>query len=95
MQTTWLRNWSELISYCPELGQRIWSEIVDRMLRIDVSIYSASKNHPWIGLSSLARQTPAYHDVISLELIWLSQRSPIYRTTRTRTMMILTMMMML
>jgi hypothetical protein len=28
----------ELIGYCPELGARIWSEIVDRMLRIDVSL---------------------------------------------------------
>ena len=37
VQTTWVRNMSELIGYCPELGARIWSEVVDRMLRIDVS----------------------------------------------------------
>jgi len=36
-QTTWVRNCCELIGYCPELGQRIWGQIVDRMLRIDVS----------------------------------------------------------
>lgn len=36
-QTTWVRNSCELIGYCPELGQRLWGEIVDRMLRIDVS----------------------------------------------------------
>jgi hypothetical protein len=38
VQTTWVRNMCELIGYCPELGARIWSEIVDRMLRIDVSL---------------------------------------------------------
>ncbi|WWD18609.1 hypothetical protein CI109_103062 [Kwoniella shandongensis] len=37
-QTTWIRNCCELIGYCPELGQRMWGEIVDRMLRIDVEI---------------------------------------------------------
>ncbi|ORY25938.1 RNA polymerase I-specific transcription initiation factor RRN3 [Naematelia encephala] len=37
-QTTWVRNSVELIGYCPELGQRVWGEIVDRMLRIDVEI---------------------------------------------------------
>jgi RNA polymerase I-specific transcription initiation factor RRN3 len=37
VQTTWVRNMCELIGYCPELGARIWSEVVDRMLRIDVS----------------------------------------------------------
>lgn len=37
VQTTWVRNMCELIAYCPELGARIWGEIVDRMLRIDVS----------------------------------------------------------
>ncbi|EIW67696.1 hypothetical protein TREMEDRAFT_12429, partial [Tremella mesenterica DSM 1558] len=37
-QTTFLRNCCELISYCPELCQRVWGEIVDRMLRIDVEI---------------------------------------------------------
>jgi RNA polymerase I-specific transcription initiation factor RRN3 len=36
-QTTWVRNCCELIGYCPELGARVWSGIVDRMLRIDVS----------------------------------------------------------
>ena len=36
-QTTWMRNCCELIGYCPELGQRVWGQIVDRMLRIDVS----------------------------------------------------------
>jgi RNA polymerase I-specific transcription initiation factor RRN3 len=41
-QTTWVRNCCELIGYCPELGQRVWSQIVDRMLRIDVSRLSAS-----------------------------------------------------
>ncbi|WRT67920.1 uncharacterized protein IL334_004894 [Kwoniella shivajii] len=37
-QTTWIRNCCELIGYCPELGGRMWGEIVDRMLRIDVEI---------------------------------------------------------
>ncbi|WVQ96479.1 hypothetical protein IAU59_003584 [Kwoniella sp. CBS 9459] len=37
-QTTWIRNCCELIAYCPELGGRVWGEIVDRMLRIDVEI---------------------------------------------------------
>ncbi|WVR06475.1 hypothetical protein IAU60_003506 [Kwoniella sp. DSM 27419] len=37
-QTTYLRNCCELVSYCPELGGRMWGEIVDRMLRIDVEI---------------------------------------------------------
>ena len=37
-QTAWVRNCCELIGYCPELGQRVWGEIVDRMLRIDVSV---------------------------------------------------------
>jgi len=37
VQTTWVRNMCELIGYCPELGARLWSEVVDRMLRIDVS----------------------------------------------------------
>lgn len=36
-QTTWVRNCCEMTGYCPELGQRVWSQIVDRMLRIDVS----------------------------------------------------------
>lgn len=33
-----MRNLCELIGYCPELGARVWGEIVDRMLRIDVSV---------------------------------------------------------
>ncbi|OXC66743.1 hypothetical protein AYX13_04613 [Cryptococcus neoformans] len=37
-QTTWIRNCCELVGYCPELGGRMWGEIVDRMLRIDVEI---------------------------------------------------------
>ncbi|ORX37286.1 RNA polymerase I-specific transcription initiation factor RRN3 [Kockovaella imperatae] len=37
-QTTWVRNSCELIGYCPEVGQRVWGEIVDRMLRIDLEI---------------------------------------------------------
>lgn len=37
-QSTWVRNTCELVGYCPELGQRVWSEVIDRMLRIDVSI---------------------------------------------------------
>ena len=36
-QTTWVRNCCELVGYCPEIGQRMWSEVIDRMLRIDVS----------------------------------------------------------
>jgi RNA polymerase I-specific transcription initiation factor RRN3 len=36
-QTTWVRNICELIGYCPELVQRLWGEIIGRMLRIDVS----------------------------------------------------------
>ena len=36
-QTTWVRNCCELIGYCPEVGHRTWSEVIDRMLRIDVS----------------------------------------------------------
>ncbi|GMK53517.1 hypothetical protein CspeluHIS016_0101030 [Cutaneotrichosporon spelunceum] len=38
VQTTWVRNCCELIEYCPELGARVWSSLVDRMLRIDVEI---------------------------------------------------------
>ncbi|KLT44471.1 RNA polymerase I-specific transcription initiation factor RRN3 [Cutaneotrichosporon oleaginosum] len=38
VQTTWVRNCCELIAYCPELGARVWSSLVDRMLRIDVEI---------------------------------------------------------
>lgn len=37
-QTTWVRNACEMIEYCPELGSRVWSGLVDRMLRIDVEI---------------------------------------------------------
>ncbi|KAL1413177.1 DNA independent RNA polymerase I transcription factor [Vanrija albida] len=37
-QTTWVRNACEMIEYCPELGPRVWSGLVDRMLRIDVEI---------------------------------------------------------
>ncbi|WVW84835.1 hypothetical protein I302_106870 [Kwoniella bestiolae CBS 10118] len=40
-QTTWIRNCCELIGYCPELGGRMWGEIVDRMLRIDVEIQNS------------------------------------------------------
>ena len=43
MQTTYLRNVCELTDYCPELGARIWSEVVDRMLRIDVEITRAGE----------------------------------------------------
>lgn len=43
-QTTWVRNSCELIGYCPELGQRVWAEIVDRMLRIDVEITNAEED---------------------------------------------------
>ncbi|BEJ14127.1 hypothetical protein CspHIS471_0313010 [Cutaneotrichosporon sp. HIS471] len=38
VQTAWVRNCCELIEYCPELGARVWSSLVDRMLRIDVEI---------------------------------------------------------
>lgn len=40
-QTAWLRNVCEMIRYCPELGERIWIGLVDRMLRIDVGASSA------------------------------------------------------
>ena len=37
-QATWVRNCCEMIEYCPELGARVWSGLVDKMLRIDVEI---------------------------------------------------------
>lgn len=37
-QSTWVRNCCEMIEYCPELGARVWSGLVDKMLRIDVEI---------------------------------------------------------
>ena len=43
VQTTYLRNICELTDYCPELGARMWSEVVDRMLRIDVEITRAGE----------------------------------------------------
>lgn len=41
-QTTFLRNILELSEYCTELQSRIWSEIIDRLLRIDAEITKAS-----------------------------------------------------
>lgn len=41
VQTTYLRNICELTAYCPELRARLWSDIVDKMLRIDVEITKA------------------------------------------------------
>ncbi|WVQ73272.1 hypothetical protein IAR50_002840 [Cryptococcus sp. DSM 104548] len=43
-QTTWVRNCCELIGYCPELGGRVWGEIVGRMLRIDVEITNSTED---------------------------------------------------
>lgn len=37
-QSTWVRNCCEMTEYCPELGARVWSALVDKMLRIDVEI---------------------------------------------------------
>lgn len=44
VQTTWVRNCCELIEYCPELGARVWSSLVDRMLRIDVEITNRAED---------------------------------------------------
>ena len=47
MQTTWLRNSCEFIGYCPELRQRVWSEVIDKILRMDVS----RRHHDYLLIS--------------------------------------------
>lgn len=41
-QITYLRNMCEVSDYCPELNGRIWDQIIDRLLRIDVEITRAA-----------------------------------------------------
>jgi RNA polymerase I-specific transcription initiation factor RRN3 len=40
-QITYIRNICEMSDYCPELNGRIWDQVIDRLLRIDVEITRA------------------------------------------------------
>nr|XP_018262221.1 RNA polymerase I-specific transcription initiation factor RRN3 [Kwoniella dejecticola CBS 10117]OBR84379.1 RNA polymerase I-specific transcription initiation factor RRN3 [Kwoniella dejecticola CBS 10117] len=90
-QTTWIRNCCELIGYCPELGGRMWGEIVDRMLRIDVEITNSiedddedsdaeSDDEDDLPTANFAQLSSSASSLDPLDLL-ISQQLPRPRTT--------------
>lgn len=41
--SVYVRNVLDLVEVCPEVAVRVWEVVIDRMIRIDVSSYAASR----------------------------------------------------